>query len=240
MRCILSFLLFFAVFPVYSQVISSNEIDKNERDEVVGLFGTILAPSIFSSAKAEKLSFSVYGRSITGEGEVPDFDGDVKEKIDSLQVFINARMGGLGATVGFGQGNEFEFSQPLIVSVDYKLTIPELLPIIDAAIDAQYSMIYLPKEKIIKVSAPGFGTASINGIVSANLLFILEPYAGVTFNYVYLDSEDEFIKIWKTVPKLGLKLKILPVVNIGTELSFVDNKYINSSWIWNIGATARF
>ncbi|MDQ1327705.1 MAG: hypothetical protein QG641_988 [Candidatus Poribacteria bacterium] len=218
-------------------------LDKNkddERTEVVGLFGTLLTPSIFTTAKSEKLSASLFGRAITGEGEVPDFSGDVKDKVESLQIYINGRMGGFGATIGFGQGNEFEFSQPLILSVDYKVSLLKGVPILAAAIDGQYTMIYLPDRKTIKVSAPGFGVASINGLVSADLLFFLEPYAGVSLNYVYLNSKDDPYSVWKTVPKLGLKLNILPFISIGSEVTFVTNKILNDSWIWNIGATARF
>ncbi|MGQ9609813.1 MAG: hypothetical protein ACUVWN_10945 [bacterium] len=221
-------------------LVSASAIGEEEQKEVVGLFGSLLAPSIFSTARTERLSASIYGGVITGEGEVPDFDGSIKDSIDSLQVYVSGRLGRFGATLGFGQGNEFEFSQPFIISVDYKLGLPELIPFINMAIDGQYSMIYLPNEKIIKVSAPGFGVASVNGIISAKLLFFFEPYVSATFNYIYLDSEDEFIKVWKAIPKLGLKLNIIPVVNIGTEISFIKNKYIDSSWVWNMGASVKF
>jgi len=219
---------------------SSVRLSKGERDEVVGLFGTLLAPSIFTTASSEKLSASIYGRTLTGEGKVPDFDGSVKDNIDSLQVFINGRLGDLGATIGFGQGNEFEFSQPLILSVDYKVGLLGGVPVVDAAIDAQYSMIYLPDEENIKVSAPGYGVVSLNGIVSADLLFLLEPYAGLTLNYVYLNSEEEFISVWKPVPKIGAKIKLLPFVSVGTEVIFIINEHLNSAWMWNFGASARF
>lgn len=221
-------------------LVSASAIGEEEQKEVVGLFGSLLAPSIFSTARTERLSASIYGGVITGEGEVPDFDGSIKDSIDSLQVYVNGRLGRFGATLGFGQGNEFEFSQPFIISVDYKLGVPELIPFINMAIDGQYSMIYLPNKKIIKVSAPGFGVASVNGIISAKLLFFFEPYVSATFNYIYLDSEDEFIKVWKAIPKLGLKLNIIPVVNIGTEISFIKNEYIDSSWVWNMGASVKF
>lgn len=228
--------LLITVLPAGAKIVTGND----ERDEIVGLFGTLLAPSIFTTASPENLSASLYGRTITGEGEVPDFDKDIEDNIDSFQIYISGRMGGLGAIIGFGQGNEFEFSKPLILSVDYKLGILKGIPTVDAAIDAQYSMIYLPDEENIKVSAPGFGVVSINGIVSADLLFLIEPYAGATLNYVYLDSEEEFIKVWKAVPKAGLGLKILPFIRIGTEVSFIINKYLKDSWIWNFGASARF
>jgi len=236
---ILAFVGMFLISVLPSSVFASSNKDE-QKTEIVGLFGTLLAPSIFTTAKSEKLSVSLFGRAITGEGEVPDFSSDVKDKIDSLQIYINGRIGGFGATIGFGQGNEFEFSQPLILSVDYKLSLLKGVPILSAAIDAQYSMIYLPDEKTIKVSAPGFGVVSINGLVSANLLFFLEPYAGITLNYVYLNSKDNPFSVWKPVPKLGLRLNLLPIVSIGSEVSFITNKVLNDSWIWNIGATAKF
>ena len=59
--------LLFATFPVYSDTASEEGV----RDEIVGLFGSLLAPSIFTTAKSEQLSISVYGRSLTAEGEVP-------------------------------------------------------------------------------------------------------------------------------------------------------------------------
>jgi len=243
---ILLFVGMFLLSVLPTSVFASSDKKADERTEAVGLIGTLLAPSIFTTAKSEKLSVSLFARSITGEDEVPDIIGevknsdDVKNKIKSLQVYINGRMGGFGATIGFGQGNEFEFSQPLILSVDYKLNLLKGVPILGAAIDAQYSMIYLPDKKNIRISAPGFGVVSINGLVSADLLFFLEPYAGVSLNYVYLNSKDDPFRVWKTVPKLGLKLKILPFFSIGSEVTFVTNKVLNDSWIWNIGATARF
>jgi hypothetical protein len=233
-------MLLISVIPASIFASSDNGKDK-ETTEVVGLFGTLLAPSIFSSAKSEKMGVSLYGRTITGAGEVPDFNkANPKKAIDSLQIYINGRISGFGATIGFGQGNEFEFKDPFILSVDYKLDLLKGVPVVDAAIDAQYSMIYLPDEKTIKVSAPGFGVVSINGLVSANLLFLLEPYAGVTLNYVYLNSKDNPFSVWKTIPKLGLKLNLLPFVSIGSEVSFIKNEILNDSWIWNIGASARF
>ena len=71
-----------------------------------------------------------------------------------------------------------------------------------AALDLQYSMIILPKEEKIRVSALGFGVVSINGLFSLNLLSLLEPYAGLTLNYIYLNSEEEFIGVVKAIPKL--------------------------------------
>jgi len=249
---ILLFVGMFLLSVLPTSVFASSDKKDDERTEAVGLIGTLLAPSIFTTAKSEKLSVSLFGRAITGEGKVPDIiddvknSDDVKNKIESLQVYINGRMGGFGATIGFGQGKEFEFSQPLILSVDYKLSLLKGVPILAAAIDAQYTMIALLDKKIdkdkenIKVSALGFGVVSINGLVSADLLFFLEPYAGVSLNYVYLNSKDDPFRVWKTVPKLGLKLKILPFISIGSEVTFVTNKVLNDSWIWNIGATARF
>jgi len=231
--------LLVSIIPL-NAIASLDENDKDkERTEIVALFGTLLAPSIFSSAKPDKIGVSMYGRIITGEGEVPDFNTDVKGNIDSLQIYLNGRVGGFGATIGFGQGNEFEFSQPLILSVDYKLTLLKSA-LFNAAVDGQYSMIYLPDQKTIKVSAPGFGVASINGLISADILFLLEPYAGVTLNYVYLNSKDELYDVWKAVPKLGLKLKLLPFVSVGSEVSFVMNDMINDSWLGNFGASVKF
>jgi hypothetical protein len=231
--------LLISIIPFNAMAISDkNDIDK-ERTEIVALFGTLLAPSIFCSAKPEKIGVSMYGRLITGEGEVPDFGTDVKGNIDSLQIYLNGRVGGFGATLGFGQGNEFEFSQPLILSVDYKLTLLKSA-LLNAAVDGQYTTIYLPDEKTMKVSALGFGVASINGLISANILFLLEPYVGVTLNYVYLNSKDDLYTVWKPVPKLGLKVKLLPFVSVGSEVSFVMNDLINDSWLWNFGASVKF
>jgi hypothetical protein len=229
--------LLISIIPL-NTIASSDKNDK-ERTEIVALFGTLLAPSIFCSAKPEKIGVSMYGRLITGEGEVPDFGTDVKGNIDSLQIYLNGRVGGFGATIGFGQGNEFEFSQPLILSVDYKLALLKSA-LLNAAVDGQYSTIYLPDEKTMKVSALGFGVASINGLISANILFLLEPYAGVTLNYVYLNSKDNLYTVWKLVPKLGLKVKLLPFVSVGSEVSFVMNDIINDSWLWNFGASVKF
>ncbi|MGB9597962.1 MAG: hypothetical protein ACPL7B_16880, partial [Candidatus Poribacteria bacterium] len=102
--------LFMSVFAIIFiiSIIPLNSIassDDKEKNEVIGLFGTLLAPSIFSSAKSENICLSMYGRLITGEGEVPDFDKDIKDNIDSLQIYLNGRFGGFGATIGFGQGN---------------------------------------------------------------------------------------------------------------------------------------
>jgi hypothetical protein len=228
-------LLMISSIPV--SILASSE--DAERNEIIGLFGSMLVPSIFSSAKSDKFAGSIYGRTITGEGEAPDFNGDIKGKIDSYQIYINGRIGGFGATIGFGQGNAFEFSQPLILSVDYKIGLLDKIPVLDAAIDAQYTMIYLPNEKTIKVSAPGFGIVSINGLVGADLILI-EPYAGVTVNYVYLDSAAKLYSVWKAIPKLGLKLKILPFVSVGGELAYITNKTLNNSLVWNFGASVRF
>ncbi|MEK7399652.1 MAG: hypothetical protein AAB116_22140 [Candidatus Poribacteria bacterium] len=232
--------LIISIIPL-NTIASSDKNDKDkERTEIVALFGTLLAPSIFCSANPEKIGgVSIYGRIITGEGEVPDFGTEVKDNIDSLQIYLNGRVGRFGATLGFGQGNEFEFSQPLILSVDYKLTLLKSA-LLNAAVDGQYSTIYLPDEKTMKVSAPGFGVASINGLISANILFLLEPYAGVTLNYVYLNSKDDLYTVWKAVPKLGLKVKLLPFVSVGSEVSFLMNDIINDSWLWNFGASVKF
>lgn len=220
---------------------SSEPSDFEEvRDEVVGLFGTLLSPSIFTPASSEKLSVSVYGRSLTAEGEVPDFDGSFSDEIDEMTIFVGARLGGLGATIGFGQGSEFEFSQPIIVSVDYKTSLLENAPMVDAAIDFQYSIIALPDEENINVSVLGFGVFSINGLVSATALPIVEPYLGITLNYVYLNSDTEgYIDAWKPIPKAGVQVGFGPL-SIGAELALIKNKHIDSAWIWNLGASVRF
>jgi len=236
---IVSMVLLLIVSYLPTSVLADSEADE-ERKEVIGLFGSLLAPSIFTTARCESIQASIFGRIITGEGEVPDFSGDVKDNIDSLQLYINGRLAGFGATIGFGQGNEFEFSQPLILSVDYKIEFLDMIPVFDAAVDFQYSMIYLPdKKKTIKISAPGFGVASINGLFSTNLLFI-EPYAGITLNYVYLDSKEKLYTVWKPVPKVGLMIKPIPFFCIGSEVSLIMNENLNDSWAWNFGARVRF
>ena len=225
-----------ATFPVCSVM----AFDEDVRDEVVGLFGTLLAPSIFTPASSERLAVSIYGRSLTAEGDVPDFDGTFSDEIDEMTIFVGARLAGLGLTLGFGQGSEFEFSQPIIVSVDYKVGLLEDEPVLDAAIDIQYSMIVLPDEEKIDVSALGFGVVSINGLVSANLLSLLEPYLGLTLNYVYLNSDTEgFINAWKPIPKIGVRAGF-GLVSIGAEVALMKNKHIDSAWIWNLGATVKF
>ncbi|MFC1714267.1 hypothetical protein ACFL6S_11405 [Candidatus Poribacteria bacterium] len=228
--------LLLTTFSVYSGM----AFDEDVREEVVGLFGTLQAPSIFTTAKSEQFSISLYGRSLNAEGEVPDFDGTFEDEIDELTIFASVRLNGLGLTAGFGEGSEFEFSQPVIVSLDYKAGLLENNPSADAAIDFQYSIIVLPDEEKIEVSALGFGVISINGLISANLLSIAEPYAGFTLNYVYLNSDTEgSIKAWKPVPKVGLRVGF-GAVAISTELSLINNKHIDSAWMWNLGATVRF
>lgn len=216
------------------------QIGEEEREEVVGLFGVLLVPSIFTTAGQERLGVSLYGRTLTGEGDVPDFDGDFRDNINQLQIFASGRLGGLGATIGFGQGSEFEFSQPFILSADYKVGLLKEAPVVDAAADVQYSMIVLPDVKDIEVSALGFGVFSVSGMVSANLLFLAEPYGILSFNYVYLNPEGEdFVGVLKVVPKIGLKFKVLPMISVGTEIGIITNEYINTSWMWNIGVSAR-
>ena len=157
-----------------------------------------------------------------------------------MNIYVNGRLSGLGLTLGFGEGNEFEFSQPIIVSADYKAGLIKNDPAVDAALDVQYSMIVLPDEETIDVSALGFGVVSINGLLSTNVIPILEPYAGVTLNYVYLNSDAAgFIEAWKAVPKAGLKAN-LGLLSIGSEVTFIVNKHIDSAWMWNLGASARF
>lgn len=229
-------ILLLAAFPEHAGA----QIGEEEREDVVGLFGALLVPSIFTTASSERLSASLYGRTLTGEGEVPDFDGDFRDNVDQLQIFASGRLGGLGATIGFGQGSDFEFSQPFILSADYKLGLMKETPIVDAAADVQYSMIVLPDEKDIEVSALGFGVFSISGMVSANLLFLAEPYGILTFNYVYLNPEEEdFVGVLKVVPKVGLKFKVLPMISVGTEIGIITSKHLDTAWMWNIGVSAR-
>jgi len=171
---------------------------------------------------------------------VTDFDGSVSDEVNEMTIFVSARLGGLGATIGFGEGSEFEFSQPVILSVDYKVGLLDSEPMLDAAIDVQYSMIALTDEEKIDVSALGFGVISINGLVSASLLPIVEPYLGLTLNYVYLNSDSEgLIDSWKPIPKVGVRAGF-GLVSVGAELSLISNKYIDSAWIWNLGASVRF
>ena len=222
-------------FPVYA-----GEIGEEERDDVVGLFGTLMVPTTFTAASSERLAVSLYGRTLTGEGEVPDFDGSVRDSVDQLQIFASGRLGGLGLTIGLGQGSDFEFSQPFILSADYKMGLLKPTPIVDVAADVQYSMIVLSDEKDIQVSALGFGVFSISGIVSANLLFLAEPYAGLTFNYIYFNPEDEdLIGVWKAVPKIGLKISPLPLISVGTEIGIITSKHLDTAWMWNIGVSGR-
>lgn len=229
-------ILLLIVFPA-----RAGEEVSDETKEVVGLFGTLLVPSIFTSAGTEKLGVSLYGRTLTGEGEVPDFESrDVKEEINGLAIFASGRMSGFGLTVGLGPGGDLEFSQPFVLSLDYKKGFLGKTPIVDAAADVQYSMIVLPNEEKIKVSALGFGVLSINGMVSANLL-MLEPYVGVTLNYVYLSpGEKDFIGVWKIVPKLGLQYTVLPLIAVAAEIKIIRNEHLNSAWMWDMGITARF
>jgi hypothetical protein len=240
MRCVSVFVAFSILLLVAFPKHADAQIGEEERDDVVGLFGALLVPSIFTAASSERIgAASLYGRTLTGEGDVPDFDGDFRDNVDQLQIFASGRIGGLGVTIGFGQGSDFEFSQPFILSADYKLGLMKETPIVDAAADVQYSMIVLPDEKDIEVSALGFGVFSISGMVSANLLFLAEPYGILTFNYIYLNPEEEdFIGVLKVVPKIGLKFKVLPMVSVGAEIGIITSEHLDTSWMWNIGVTA--
>ena len=96
--------LLLIVFPAHA-----GEEITDEDKEVVGLFGTLLAPSIFTTASSERLvGVSLYGRMLTGEGEVPDFKGGVEDSIDQLEFFASGRMAGFGLTLGLGTGSDFE------------------------------------------------------------------------------------------------------------------------------------
>ncbi len=228
--------LLLAIFPAYA----GDEGDET-RNAVVGLFGALATPSIFTPASSEHLGILLYGRTLTGEGQVPDFDGDPKEEIDALQIFASGRIGGLGLTIGFGQGNEFEFSQPFIVSADYKVGLMEDTPMLDAAVDVQYTTIFLTEEDNIGTTALGFGVFSVTGLLSAKLLYFADPYAGLTLNYVYLNSDeaDDFIGVLKLIPRIGLHVKFLPIT-VGTEIKFLNNKHLQSAWMWDFGAGIRF
>ena len=105
------------IFPARAAIAAS---DEEMRNDVVGLFGALLTPSVFTAASMENLSLSVYGRRVTGEGEVPDFDKKPADEINEMELFLSGRLGGLGLTLGFGQGSDFEFSQPVILAIDYK------------------------------------------------------------------------------------------------------------------------
>ena len=237
MRCSSVFLAFLTL-SVYVLPADAG-IGEEVRDEVVGLFGTILTPSIFTTPEAEEFGGSIYARTLTDEGKVPDFDERPRDEIDEMAIFISGRFNRLGLTLGFGEGSDFEFSQPFIVSLDYKISFMEENPRADTAVDLQYTMIALPAEEAINVSAIGFGVFSIGGMVSADLMF-LEPYAGLNLNYVYLNSEQEFIEVWKLIPKLGLQVKPLPSVRIATEVKFINNEHLESAWMWDMGINVKF
>ena len=235
------YLSVFVAFLILSVVpfLANADISEEVRDEVVGLFGTILTPSIFTTPGAEEFGGSLYARTLTDEGEVPDFDEHPKNKIDEMTVFVSGRLKGLGLTLGFGEGSEFEFSQPVIVSFDYKVSLMEADPRMDAAVDFQYTMIALPDEETINVSTVGFGVFSIGGMISVDLT-LLEPYAGLNLNYIYLNSEEESIEVWNLVPKLGLQIKPLPAVRIGAEMKFINNEHLESAWMWDLGVNVKF
>ena len=230
-------ILLLIIFPVHADL----EFNEDVRDEVVALFGTLLTPSVFTTAHLDPLTFSVYGRTLTAEGEVPDFDGAYRDEIDQMTIYAGARLAGLGLTIGFGQGSDFEFSQPVILSADYKVSFLPEHSMRNAAIDLQYSVITLPDEEKIRVSALGFGVVSVNGLASAKLLNILEPYVGITLNYIYMNSESEgHINVLKWIPKLGLRLIALQTLSATTEIKLIKNEYLDSAWIWDLGASISF
>ena len=246
MKC-LSFFAIISVLslialPVHAYLEPDIEFTDDVRDEVVSLFGAYLVPSVFTTASLDKMTVSLYGRTLTGEDEVPDFDGSSRDVIDEMNVYANVRMGGLGLTLGFGQGNAFEFSKPVVMSVDYKLNFMEEDSTVNTALDLQYSMIALRDEENIQVSALGFGVVSVNGLISAEVLHLLEPYAGITFHYIYLNSDLQGnIRVWKIVPKLGLRANILPAISATSEVTFIKNEHpVNSVWMWNIGVSVNF
>ena len=239
MRYVPVFIVLAVFFLIALPTRADLTFNEDVRDEVISLFGVILTPSTFTAASSEQAAFSLYGRTLTAEGEVPDFDEKPRDEIDEMALFLSGRISGMGLTLGFGQGSDFEFSQPLIISLDYKAGLLKENPNVDAAIDFQYTMITLPDEENINISALGFGVFSVTALVSANLLHLLEPYAGVSVNYIYMNSEDEFINVWKPVPKVGLQVSVLPKIRIGGEIQFIDNKYLDSAWMWNLGVSLR-
>ena len=230
-------ILLLVISPTHANV----EFNEDVRDEVVGLFGTLLTPSIFTTADLDPLTFLIYGRTLAAEGEVPDFDGGPREEIDQMTIYAGVRLAGLGLTLGFGEGSNFEFSQPVILSADYKFSFLPEDSMKNAAIDLQYSMIALPDEENIRVSALGFGVVSVNGLVSVKLIRLLEPYAGLTLNYVYMNSEAEgHINVLKWIPKLGLRLTALQMISATTEIKLIRNEHLDSAWMWDLGASIRF
>jgi len=237
--------LLVAIFPAYAADVSAADDNNERRDAVVGLFGALATPSIFTPASSERLGILLYGRTLTGEGQVPDFDKDDPEgEINALQIFAGARIGGLGLAIGFGTGDEFDFSKPFVLSADYKVGLMEDTPMLDAAVDVQYTTIFLTDDDSIDTTALGFGVFSVTGLLSAKLLRLAEPYAGLTLNYVYLnsgnaDEDGEFIGVLKLIPKIGLHVKFLPIT-VGTEIRFLNNKHLKSAWMWDFGAGIRF
>ncbi len=224
----------------FSSYAADTNISIPIRNEVVGLFGVLFTPSPFVPASMEGAGFLVYGRTITNEGEVPDFDGDIKSKIDESMIFASGRIGSLGLSVGFGQGSEFEFSQPFMASIDVKRYLLKDDPLFDAAVDLQYSMIVLTEEKEIHVAMPGFGVASVNGIMSARITSLVEPYIGLSFHFIYLNTEEDFIGLLKVIPRAGLQVKLFSPITIGAEVKFINDQNLGSAWMWDIGAGLRF
>ena len=240
MKCILVFVSISALLLFATSARAGVLFDDDVRDEVVGLFGVLLTPSIFTPSSPEDPGFLIYGRTLTEEDEVPDFDGDFEDEIDEMAIFASGRIGGLGLTVGFGEGSDFEFSKPFIASIDYKASFLKDRPRLDAAIDVQYSMIVLTEEEEINVSALGFGVVSISGILSAKILSLFEPYVGIALHYVYLDSEAESIRVMKPVPKAGMQIRLFSPLVVGVEVKFIENENFNSAWMWDVGAGLRF
>jgi hypothetical protein len=68
----------------------------------------------------------------------------------------------------------------------------------------------------------------------------VEPYAGLTLNYIYLDAEEEFISLLKLVPKIGLQVKPLRKFRIGSEIKLISNEHLDSAWIWDLGVNMKF
>jgi hypothetical protein len=236
--------LLFLAIPIllFSALFAIADVEFNEevRDEVVGLFGVLLTPSIFTPASSEDAGLLMYGRTLTDEGKVPDFDGDIEDEIDELAIFAGGRIRGVGLTLGFGEDSEFEFSQPFIASIDYKASLMKENPNLDAAVDIQYSMIVLTEEEEINVSATGFGVVTVSGILSARLFSVLEPYIGLAIHYVYLNSEEEDIRVLKPIPRAGLQIILFSPLVVGTEVKFINNENLESAWMWDVGVGFRF
>ena len=235
----LTLLLWCVGFPSVADYVDTDMNDES-KEEVVALFGILLTPSTFAPASSTNLEFSIYGRTVTDEGQVPDYNGDFRGAIDQVPIFASLRMNGLGITAGFAQGSEFEFSQPFIAALDYKSDLLKEQTQIGASIDVQYAMIVVTDEKRVEISASGFGVFSVTGTVSANLLQVLEPYAGISFHYIYLNAGEDRIRVARVIPKVGLQVTVLSPFILGSEIKLIRNQNLQSAWMWDMGVSLRF